>query len=80
MKKLKLFLSICMLCFCISFLYFGMYGVYAAQSVTYSISGTITYEKENPFYDLLETYTNNDNNYWVVPLGKIASDSDTPIF
>ena len=51
MKKTKLFLSICMMCFCISFICFGMYDVYASQNVLYTINGTITYTAEIELVD-----------------------------
>ena len=46
MKKLKLFLSICTLCLCFAVL---CIGIYAAQTVTYTISGTISYTVEDVF-------------------------------
>ena len=46
MKKLKLFLSICTLCLCFAVL---CMGIYAAQSVSYTISGTISYTVEDVF-------------------------------
>ncbi len=46
MKKTKLFLSICTLCLCFAVL---CMGVYAAQSVSYTISGTISYTVEDVF-------------------------------
>ena len=46
MKKLKLFLSICTLCLCFAVL---CIGIYAAQTVTYTISGTISYTVSDVF-------------------------------
>ena len=46
MKKLKLFLSICAICLSISVF---CLGVYAAQTVTYTIGGTVSYTVKDAF-------------------------------
>ena len=49
MKKLKLFLSICTLCLSLAVM---CIGIYAAQTVTYTISGTISYTVEDVFVEI----------------------------
>ena len=49
MKKFKLFASLSTLCLCIAVL---CMGIYAAQSVSYTISGTITYTVEDVFVEI----------------------------
>ena len=46
MKKLKLFASLATMCLCIAVL---CMGIYAAQTVTYTIGGTISYTVEDVF-------------------------------
>ncbi len=60
MKKMKLLMSLSMLCLSIAMLCFG---VFAASSVTYTISGTISYEVKDVFCTISgKVYKNSNSN------------------
>ena len=51
-RKIKLFFSLVSLCFSIAILCFG---VYSAMSISYSISGSVSYEVTDAFVDIETT-------------------------
>lgn len=66
MKKMKLLMSLSMLCLSIAMLCFG---VFAASSVTYTISGTISYDVKDVFCTISgKVYKKSDSNVAVATL------------
>ena len=77
MKKTKLFASILSFCFALSVLCFG---VYAAQTVNYTIGGTLTYNATGVFVDITgKLYRSTNNSRYGESAVSYASDVKTEL-